>query len=169
MSPIIFVFLINQSTTSTTLELLPLLHLSVLPPPPLNHLSFIPPLFFLHFFFIPPSCMCHHSSSIPPSSVSISPSSLHHPHPPQSEVVSLRGSSGGLKVRGSSSSVQSLLQSYGSSLRKPRGLGRSLSSYLNHATRLGTAPPPHRCPVLCDCVSLCVTVYVCVCVFRDRP
>ncbi|XP_051282661.1 cyclin-dependent kinase 16 isoform X2 [Dicentrarchus labrax] len=53
-----------------------------------------------------------------------------------SEVVSLRGSSGGLKVRGSSSSVQSLLQSYSSSLRKPRGLGRSLSSYLNHTTRL---------------------------------
>nr|XP_033484855.1 cyclin-dependent kinase 16 [Epinephelus lanceolatus] len=53
-----------------------------------------------------------------------------------SEVVSLRGSSGSLKVRGSSSSVQSLLQSYSSSLRKPRGLGRSLSSYLNHTTRL---------------------------------
>ncbi|XP_035769233.1 cyclin-dependent kinase 16, partial [Neolamprologus brichardi] len=52
-----------------------------------------------------------------------------------SEVVSLR-SSGGLKVRSSSSSVQSLLQSYSTSLRKPRGLGRSLSSYLNHATRL---------------------------------
>ncbi|XP_047442878.1 cyclin-dependent kinase 16 isoform X3 [Mugil cephalus] len=49
--------------------------------------------------------------------------------------VSLR-SSGGLKVRASSSSVQSLLQSYSSSLRKPRGLGRSLSSYLNHTTRL---------------------------------
>uniref|UniRef100_A0A7N8YKU9 Cyclin dependent kinase 16 n=1 Tax=Mastacembelus armatus TaxID=205130 RepID=A0A7N8YKU9_9TELE len=49
--------------------------------------------------------------------------------------VSLR-SSGGLKVRGSSSSVQSLLQSYSSSLRKPRGLGRSLSSYLNHTNRL---------------------------------
>ncbi|XP_029690283.1 cyclin-dependent kinase 16 [Takifugu rubripes] len=53
-----------------------------------------------------------------------------------SEVVSVRGSSGGLKVRGSSSSVQSLLQSYGSSLRKPRSLGRSLSSYLNHTARL---------------------------------
>ncbi|XP_069581929.1 cyclin-dependent kinase 16 isoform X1 [Brachyistius frenatus] len=52
-----------------------------------------------------------------------------------SEVMSLR-SSGGLKVRPSSSSVQSLLQSYSSSLRKPRGLGRSLSSYLNHTTRL---------------------------------
>lgn len=50
-----------------------------------------------------------------------------------SEVVSLRGSSGSLKVRGSSSSVQSLLQSYS---RKPRGLGRSLSSYLNHTARL---------------------------------
>ncbi|KAF1390972.1 hypothetical protein PFLUV_G00063680 [Perca fluviatilis] len=53
-----------------------------------------------------------------------------------SEVMSLRGSSGSLKVRGSSSSVQSLLQSYSSSLRKPRGLGRSLSSYLNHTARL---------------------------------
>ncbi|XP_054868762.1 cyclin-dependent kinase 16 isoform X1 [Amphiprion ocellaris] len=52
-----------------------------------------------------------------------------------SEVASLR-SSGGLKVRGSSPSVQSLIQSYSSSLRKPRGLGRSLSSYLNHTTRL---------------------------------
>ncbi|XP_028265547.1 cyclin-dependent kinase 16 [Parambassis ranga] len=52
-----------------------------------------------------------------------------------SEVASLR-SSGGLKVRASSSSVQSLLQSYSSSLKKPRGLGRSLSSYLNHTTRL---------------------------------
>ncbi|KAM3617591.1 uncharacterized protein V6R79_008545 [Siganus canaliculatus] len=54
-----------------------------------------------------------------------------------SEVASVRASSGCVKVRGSSSSsVQSLLQSYSSSLRKPRGLGRSLSSYLNHATRL---------------------------------
>ncbi|XP_041861026.1 cyclin-dependent kinase 16-like isoform X2 [Melanotaenia boesemani] len=52
-----------------------------------------------------------------------------------SEMPSLR-SSGGLKVRASSSSVQSLLQSYSSSLKKPRGLGRSLSSYLNHTTRL---------------------------------
>ncbi|XP_054461319.1 cyclin-dependent kinase 16 isoform X5 [Anoplopoma fimbria] len=52
-----------------------------------------------------------------------------------SEVVSLRGSSGVLKVRGSSSSVR-LLQSYSSSLRKPGGLGRSLSSYLNHTARL---------------------------------
>ncbi|CAJ1085693.1 cyclin-dependent kinase 16 [Xyrichtys novacula] len=52
-----------------------------------------------------------------------------------SEVVSRRGSSSsaGLKVRGSSSSVSSLLQTYG---RKPRNLGRSLSSYLNHTTRL---------------------------------
>ncbi|XP_059188638.1 cyclin-dependent kinase 16 isoform X1 [Centropristis striata] len=49
-----------------------------------------------------------------------------------SEVVSLR-SSGGLKV-------QSLLQSYSSSLRKPRGLGRSLSSYLNHTARLEIVP-----------------------------
>lgn len=49
--------------------------------------------------------------------------------------VSLRSSSAGLKVRGSSSSVQSLIQSYGN--RKSRGLGRSLSSYLNH-NRLGT-------------------------------
>ncbi|KAJ0036520.1 hypothetical protein NQD34_005197 [Periophthalmus magnuspinnatus] len=32
--------------------------------------------------------------------------------------------------------VQALLQSYSSSLRRPRGLGRSLSSYLNHTTRL---------------------------------
>ncbi|XP_077937101.1 cyclin-dependent kinase 16 isoform X3 [Gasterosteus aculeatus] len=53
-----------------------------------------------------------------------------------SEVSSLHSSSGGLKVRGSSSSVQSLLQSYSSSLRKPGGLGRSLSSYLNHTARL---------------------------------
>ncbi|XP_058499618.1 cyclin-dependent kinase 16-like [Solea solea] len=45
--------------------------------------------------------------------------------------VSVR-SSGGLKARSSSSSLQSLLQSY----RKPRALGRSLSSYLNHANRL---------------------------------
>ncbi|XP_069383672.1 cyclin-dependent kinase 16 [Paralichthys olivaceus] len=55
--------------------------------------------------------------------------------------VCLRSSSAVLKVRGSSSSsssssVQSLLQSYSSSLRKPRGLGRSLSSYLNHTNRL---------------------------------
>ncbi|XP_075994092.1 cyclin-dependent kinase 16 isoform X2 [Genypterus blacodes] len=66
-----------------------------------------------------------------------------------SEVGSMRGSTGGVKVRGgsgktgassssssSSLSVQALLQSYSSSLRRPRGLGRSLSSYLNHATRL---------------------------------
>lgn len=73
-----------------------------------------------------------------------------------SEVGSMRSSSG-VKVRGggggaSSSSVkgrgggggasssgvkvQALLQSYSSSLRRPRGLGRSLSSYLNHTTRL---------------------------------
>ncbi|XP_056277999.1 cyclin-dependent kinase 16 [Pseudoliparis swirei] len=57
-----------------------------------------------------------------------------------SEVASLRGSAGCLKARASSSSVQSLLQSYSSSLRKPGGqpggLGRSLSSYLNHTARL---------------------------------
>ncbi|XP_056131509.1 cyclin-dependent kinase 16 [Lampris incognitus] len=59
-----------------------------------------------------------------------------------------RGSSGGgMKARGgtgggnsssssSSLSVHALLQSYGSSLRRPRSLGRSLSSYLNHAARL---------------------------------
>ncbi|MEQ2215812.1 Cyclin-dependent kinase 16, partial [Xenoophorus captivus] len=47
-------------------------------------------------------------------------------------------SSAALKVRASSSSAHSLLQSYGSSVRKPRSLGRSLSSYLNRATRLGT-------------------------------
>ncbi|XP_028308827.1 cyclin-dependent kinase 16 [Gouania willdenowi] len=52
-----------------------------------------------------------------------------------SEVGSLRPV-GGMKVRSSSSSVQALLQSYSSSLRKPRRLGRSLSSYLNHSTRL---------------------------------
>ncbi|XP_014880178.1 cyclin-dependent kinase 16-like [Poecilia latipinna] len=52
-----------------------------------------------------------------------------------SEVPSLR-SSAALKVRASSSSVHSLLQSYGGSMRRPRGLGRSLSSYLNRATRL---------------------------------
>ncbi|KAF3696310.1 Cyclin-dependent kinase 16 [Channa argus] len=54
--------------------------------------------------------------------------------------VSLRSSTG-LKVRGSSSSVQSLLQSYGN--RKPRGLGRSLSSYLNH-NRLEIVPEDVR-------------------------
>ncbi|XP_026222923.1 cyclin-dependent kinase 16 isoform X3 [Anabas testudineus] len=54
--------------------------------------------------------------------------------------VSLR-SSAGLKVRGSSSSVQSLLQSYGN--RKSRGLGRSLSSYLNH-NRLEIVPEDVR-------------------------
>lgn len=75
------------------------------------------------------------------------------PHPP--EVVSVRGSSGGLKVRGSSSSVQSLLQSYGSSLRKPRSLGRSLSSYLNHTTRLGTDA------TVCVCVCACVPFVFC--------
>ncbi|XP_047235777.1 cyclin-dependent kinase 16 isoform X3 [Girardinichthys multiradiatus] len=52
-----------------------------------------------------------------------------------SEVQSLH-SSAALKVRASSSSAHSLLQSYGSSMRKPRSLGRSLSSYLNRATRL---------------------------------
>lgn len=86
------------------------------------------------------------------------------------EVVSVRGSSGGLKVRGSSSSVQSLLQSYGSSLRKPRSLGRSLSSYLNHTTRLGTHAtmfPLHcrhvRCVYLFSlCLFLCVTARTCV-------
>ncbi|XP_061643745.1 cyclin-dependent kinase 17 isoform X3 [Phyllopteryx taeniolatus] len=50
-----------------------------------------------------------------------------------SEAGALRPSSGGVKVRGSSSSVQSLFQSYS---RRPRGLGRSLSSYLNHSSRL---------------------------------
>ncbi|XP_049608776.1 cyclin-dependent kinase 16 isoform X1 [Syngnathus scovelli] len=50
-----------------------------------------------------------------------------------SEAGTLRPSSGGVKVRGSSSSVQSLFQSYS---RRPRGLGRSLSSYLNHSSRL---------------------------------
>ncbi|XP_055021691.1 cyclin-dependent kinase 16 [Boleophthalmus pectinirostris] len=52
-----------------------------------------------------------------------------------SSGVKGRGSGGG----GASSSggkVQALLQSYSSSLRRPRGLGRSLSSYLNHTTRL---------------------------------
>ncbi|XP_033825247.1 cyclin-dependent kinase 16-like [Periophthalmus magnuspinnatus] len=52
-----------------------------------------------------------------------------------SSSVKGRGSGGG----GASSSggkVQALLQSYSSSLRRPRGLGRSLSSYLNHTTRL---------------------------------
>ncbi|XP_016411739.1 cyclin-dependent kinase 16-like [Sinocyclocheilus rhinocerous] len=50
------------------------------------------------------------------------------------------GGSGGLRgsVRGSggSFSMHSLLQSYSSALRRPRTLGRSLSSYLNHTTRL---------------------------------
>ncbi len=52
------------------------------------------------------------------------------------------GGSGGLRgsVRGSggSFSMHSLLQSYSSALRRPRSLGRSLSSYLNHTTHLGT-------------------------------
>uniref|UniRef100_A0A3Q3G697 cyclin-dependent kinase n=1 Tax=Kryptolebias marmoratus TaxID=37003 RepID=A0A3Q3G697_KRYMA len=52
-----------------------------------------------------------------------------------SEIQSLRASVA-LKVRASSSSVHSLLQSYGGSMRKPRVLGRSLSSYLNHTSRL---------------------------------
>uniref|UniRef100_A0A8C6VX53 cyclin-dependent kinase n=1 Tax=Nothobranchius furzeri TaxID=105023 RepID=A0A8C6VX53_NOTFU len=50
-------------------------------------------------------------------------------------------SSAALKARASASSVQSLLQTYS---RKPRGLGRSLSSYLNHATRLGTSEIVHE-------------------------
>ncbi|CAG5958725.1 unnamed protein product [Menidia menidia] len=54
----------------------------------------------------------------------------------EQKMPSLRA--GGQKVRPSSSSVQARLHSYSSSLRKPRGLGRSLSSYLNHAARLGT-------------------------------
>ncbi|KAM4610273.1 cyclin-dependent kinase 16 [Polymixia lowei] len=68
-----------------------------------------------------------------------------------SEVGSVRGgpgsvrpsSGGGSGRTGSSSSsstsslsVHALLQSYSSSLRRPRSLGRSLSSYLNHTTRL---------------------------------
>ncbi|XP_015253321.1 PREDICTED: cyclin-dependent kinase 16-like [Cyprinodon variegatus] len=52
-----------------------------------------------------------------------------------SEMPSLR-SSAALKVRASSSSVHSLLQTYGGPMRKPRGLGRSLSSYLNRTARL---------------------------------
>uniref|UniRef100_A0A8C5HJN3 cyclin-dependent kinase n=1 Tax=Gouania willdenowi TaxID=441366 RepID=A0A8C5HJN3_GOUWI len=52
-----------------------------------------------------------------------------------------------MKVRSSSSSVQALLQSYSSSLRKPRRLGRSLSSYLNHSTSV-------------NCHVVCLFVYV---------
>lgn len=122
-----------------------------------------PSLLFLFFFDLPSpfntrpifparSCPSVLSSSycslppLPPSSFSPLPS----PPPPPPEVASVRGSSGGLKVRGSSSSVQSLLQSYGSSLRKPRGLGRSLSSYLNHTTRLGT--DVHNACTFCLCL-----------------
>ncbi|XP_045919309.1 cyclin-dependent kinase 16-like, partial [Micropterus dolomieu] len=85
---------------------------------------------------IPPSTLHNLSTTSSPLDTFIlhNPSFLHVSiTPPRSEVVSLRGSSGSLKVRGSSSSVQSLLQSYS---RKPRGLGRSLSSYLNHTARL---------------------------------
>lgn len=79
-------------------------------------------------------------------------------------MVSLRGSSGSLKVRGSSSSVQSLLQSYSSSLRKPRGLGRSLSSYLNHTARLGTNTSNTHTNIK---LSAVISVVVCVCVFSE--
>ncbi|KAI1892992.1 hypothetical protein AGOR_G00139210 [Albula goreensis] len=56
-----------------------------------------------------------------------------------SDSMSLRGSGslrGSVRGTGSSFSMHSLLQSYSSALRRPRSLGRSLSSYLNHTTRL---------------------------------
>nr|XP_015197606.1 PREDICTED: cyclin-dependent kinase 17-like [Lepisosteus oculatus]XP_015197675.1 PREDICTED: cyclin-dependent kinase 17-like [Lepisosteus oculatus]XP_015197758.1 PREDICTED: cyclin-dependent kinase 17-like [Lepisosteus oculatus] len=59
-----------------------------------------------------------------------------------SEAMFVRGSvRGGVRgsVRtGSSLSMHSLLQSYSSALRRPHSLARSLSSYLNRNTRLGT-------------------------------
>ncbi|XP_013990067.1 cyclin-dependent kinase 16 isoform X1 [Salmo salar] len=76
------------------------------------------------------------------TSETISPQDTAHSHS-DSETMSVRGSgTGSLRgsVRGSggggSFSMHSLLQSYGSALRRPRSLGRSLSSYLNHTTRL---------------------------------
>ncbi|MCI4380594.1 hypothetical protein PGIGA_G00241740 [Pangasianodon gigas] len=47
--------------------------------------------------------------------------------------ATLRGS---VRGAGGSFSMHSLLQSYSSALHRPRSLGRSLSSYLNHTTRL---------------------------------
>uniref|UniRef100_A0A8C7MCP6 cyclin-dependent kinase n=1 Tax=Oncorhynchus kisutch TaxID=8019 RepID=A0A8C7MCP6_ONCKI len=60
------------------------------------------------------------------TSETISPQDTAHSH-----SDSVRGSGGG-----GSFSMHSLLQSYGSALRRPHSLGRSLSSYLNHTTRL---------------------------------
>lgn len=112
---------------------------SISPFPLIFHHPLIHVPFFLHVpvLLSSPHTVPFHLPLLPP------------PLPPP-EVASVRGPAGGLKVRGSSSSVQSLLQSYGSSLRKPRGLGRSLSSYLNHTTRLGT--DVHNACTFCLCL-----------------
>uniref|UniRef100_A0A3P8XR07 cyclin-dependent kinase n=1 Tax=Esox lucius TaxID=8010 RepID=A0A3P8XR07_ESOLU len=76
-------------------------------------------------------------------SETISPQDTTHSHS-DSETMSVRGGGSTGSLRGSvragggggSFSMHSLLQSYGSALRRPRSLGRSLSSYLNHTTRL---------------------------------
>uniref|UniRef100_A0A8C7T875 Cyclin dependent kinase 16 n=1 Tax=Oncorhynchus mykiss TaxID=8022 RepID=A0A8C7T875_ONCMY len=69
------------------------------------------------------------------TSETISPQDTAHSHSDSGTVADTNQhshSSGG----GGSFSMHSLLQSYGSALRRPHSLGRSLSSYLNHTTRL---------------------------------
>lgn len=101
------------------------MHHSIMCPATFTSSFSAPPLFLLH-----PHFLCVSSSS---------PLLL-------SEAMPV-GGSGGLRgsVRGSggSFSMHSLLQSYSSALRRPRSLGRSLSSYLNHTTRLGTFTLTH--------------------------
>uniref|UniRef100_A0AAY4BBV2 Protein kinase domain-containing protein n=1 Tax=Denticeps clupeoides TaxID=299321 RepID=A0AAY4BBV2_9TELE len=65
------------------------------------------------------------------------------------------GLRGSVRASGGSFSMHSLLQSYSSALRRPRSLGRSLSSYLNHTTRLGTAMPQRTGHRICVCVCVC--------------
>lgn len=90
----------------------------------------------LHFYILPPAPSLPFLPSVCPT-------------PPLSSLPEAMpvGNSGGLRssVRGSggSFSMHSLLQSYSSALRRPRSLGRSLSSYLNHTTRLGTSTHTH--------------------------
>ncbi|KAJ8015872.1 hypothetical protein DPEC_G00001040 [Dallia pectoralis] len=78
------------------------------------------------------------------TSETISPQDTSHS---DSETTSIRGgrtgslqgslrAGGGGGGGGGSFSMHSLLQSYGSAMRRPRSLARSLSSYLNHTTRL---------------------------------
>lgn len=86
------------------------------------------------------ACLCSYPSfhlvSSPPflSSPPLSSPSLPEAMPGGGSAT-LRGS---VRGAGGSFSMHSLLQSYSSSLHRPRSLGRSLSSYLNHTTRLGT-------------------------------